>query len=310
MQFIGDNVQDATEDQFALFDDIRSRLKMPHFALVGDHDVKEDPAAVGFRRRFGDPFGASALGGFRFLRLEHAGGPAAWNLSRIGGLVAVGDSLRPNPRASRSSSFNTTIPIRSGKTSRARGSTTGAVLVQKHPIEAILCRHTHYWQVANDGRNVHVAVRSIGDPEGGAPGYAVLYLQGDDLAVSYRCVEDRDALVLVTHPRQRLLATSGRHVVRDTDRVTVRVWSTDPISRVKYRVDDRAWCMLSSDDGVTWHGPLSAAALPKGRHSLEAWAEADNRRAGQQTIEFFVDPTGRYTAVPEVHPVVSSTAFC
>ena len=43
VQFIGDNVQDATEDQFQLFDQIRGRLDVPHFALVGDHDIKNDP---------------------------------------------------------------------------------------------------------------------------------------------------------------------------------------------------------------------------------------------------------------------------
>jgi 3',5'-cyclic-AMP phosphodiesterase len=31
---------------------------------------------------------------------------------------------------------------------------------------------------------------------------------------------------------------------------------------------------------------------------------------GSQRIEFMVDPTGRYTPVPEARPVVTSTAFC
>ena len=39
----------------------------------------------------------------------------------------------------------------------------------KRRVEGIICGHTHYWQVANDGRNVHIATRSIGDPEGGPP---------------------------------------------------------------------------------------------------------------------------------------------
>src|SRR5258705_13469948 len=70
VQFIGDNVQDATESQFLLFNDLRGRLEVPHFALVGDHDVKGDPWAAGFRRHVGAPYGVSALLGFRFLRLD------------------------------------------------------------------------------------------------------------------------------------------------------------------------------------------------------------------------------------------------
>src|SRR3712207_8945028 len=64
-------------------------------------------------------------------------------------------------------------------------------------------RHTRYWrdwssdvcssdlygQVANDGRNIYVTTRSIGDPEGGSAGYAVMHLEGEDLAFTHRAFE-------------------------------------------------------------------------------------------------------------------------
>jgi 3',5'-cyclic-AMP phosphodiesterase len=83
--------------------------------------------------------------------------------------------------------------------------------------------------ITYDGRNAMVAVRSIGDPEGGAPGYAVVYCRGDDLAVSYRSVDDVGPVVVVTHPRQRLLATSPRHIVIGPDQVSARIWSAVPV---------------------------------------------------------------------------------
>ncbi len=94
-----------------------------------------------------------------------------------------------------------------------------ARIVHMSRVEAIICGHTHYWQIANDGWNVTIATRSIGDPEGGLPGYTLLYLHEDDLAVTYRTVEDRTPLVLITHPRARILATSPRHVVKAADEV-------------------------------------------------------------------------------------------
>ena len=78
-------------------------------------------------------------------------------------------------------------------------------VVQTRRVEAIVCGHTHYWQVANDGRNVAIATRSIGDPEGGPPGYTLLYCHGDDLAVTYRIPGDQGPVVLVTHPRETIL---------------------------------------------------------------------------------------------------------
>ena len=103
-------------------------------------------------------------------------------------------------------------------------------IVQTRRIAAIVCGHTHYWQVANDGRNVVVATRSIGDPEGGPPGYTLGYFHGDDLAVAYRSVEDDGPVVLVTHPRDVLLATGSRHVIAGHDHLRVRTWSSAEIS--------------------------------------------------------------------------------
>src|ERR1700685_3664900 len=70
VQFIGDNVQDATDDQFRLFDELTMGLECPWYALVRDHDVKDDPEAVGFRGWVGETHGSLRLQGFRFLRLN------------------------------------------------------------------------------------------------------------------------------------------------------------------------------------------------------------------------------------------------
>lgn len=61
VQFIGDNVQDGTDAQFALFGDLCARLRVPWFALVGDHDAQGDPEAVRFRAHVGHPCGSVAV---------------------------------------------------------------------------------------------------------------------------------------------------------------------------------------------------------------------------------------------------------
>ena len=74
-------------------------------------------------------------------------------------------------------------------------------------------------QVANDGRNIVVATRSIGDPEGGHPGYTLAFIHGDDLAITYRSIDETGPIVLVTHPRDKLLASDSRHIVVGPDEV-------------------------------------------------------------------------------------------
>jgi Icc protein len=309
VQFIGDNVQDATEDQFRLFDQIRGRLDVPQFALIGDHDIKDDPGAVGFRRRFGEPYGAMTLGGIRFIRLNtQESRPTGISAEQIGWLRNELDQA--DARGERIVIFQHNYPYQIWEDFAGPGIDDWRGLVQMHRVEGIICGHTHYWQMANDGRNALIAVRSIGDPEGGEPGYAVLYCRGDDLAATYRSVEERGPVVLVTHPRERLLATGPRHIVSGPERVVVRVWSAERVWAVRYSIDDGHWADLESSDDGHWQGRLPSDRLTKGVHSLAVVAVAADGTEGSKRIDFVVDPTGRYTAVPDTRPAVTSTQFC
>jgi Icc protein len=306
VQFIGDNVQDATAEQFALFDDIRGRLEVPHYALVGDHDIKNDRAAS---RSCGEPYGATSLGGIRFIRLNtQESRPVGISSAQIDWLRLELDQA--DARGERVVIFQHNYPYQVWENFAGPGIDAWRRLVQKHRIEAIICGHTHYWQMANDGRNALIAVRSIGDPEGGPAGYAILYCRGDDLAATYRSVGDAGPIVLITHPRQQLLATGPRHVVSGIDRVIARVWSRSRVWAVRYRIDDGPWAGLELSDDEHWHGRLPSDRLPKGQHSLEVVAVGADETEGSQQIVFMVDPTGRYTAIPQVNPVVSGTKFC
>lgn len=309
VQFIGDNVQDATEDQFRLFDAVRGRLEAPHFALIGDHDVKGDPSANGFRRNVGEPYGALSLRGFRFVRLNtQESRPLGLSNEQVDWFRNEVDEALS--RGERVVIFQHNYPYQIWEDFAGPGIDEWRSVVQTRRVEAIICGHTHYGQAANDGRNVAVATRSIGDPEGGPPGYTLLDLHGDDLAMTYRSVEDRGPLVLVTHPRERLLSATPQHVVRGLDRVVARVWSEPGVSAVRYQIDEGAWVSLEPSGDGHWTAPLPGDQLAKGEHHLEVVAVTPDAAEGRQRVAFMVDPTGRYTAVPEIRPVVTSTAFC
>jgi hypothetical protein len=155
-----------------------------------------------------------------------------------------------------------------------------------------------------------VAVRSIGDPEGGPPGYAIGYLHGEDLAFTYRSVEDDGPVVLVTHPREALFATAPAHVITGLDRFRVRTWSQSPVAEVRGRLDGGQWFELDPYAAGAWEAPLQGDRLTKGEHIFEVEVVCENARRGSQRTSFAVDPTGRYTAVPSTRPRVMQTSFC
>jgi Icc protein len=183
-------------------------------------------------------------------------------------------------------------------------------LVQTSAITAIFTGHTHYGQIANDGRNVSVTTRSIGDPEGGPPGFTLAYLHGDDLAVTYRSIDQSGPLVLIVHPRDLLLATRPEHIVSADDLAIVRVWGKLPVVGVSARIDGQDWMPLKPASTSEWLCSLSLDSLSKGRHSLEVAAIDEQGNHGGNRITFLVDPSRRYTPAPRAFPEVIETAFC
>jgi Icc protein len=183
-------------------------------------------------------------------------------------------------------------------------------VVQTRPIVALFAGHTHYGQMANDGRNVYIATRSIGDPEGGAAGYAIVHLDGEQVAATYRSIEDRGPIALVTHPRRIILATKAAHIVTGPAEAHVRGWSNAKITSAQARIDDGAWSDMKKTGDLTWSFPIPGDTLSKGEHALEVRLIDNEKAEGADRITFACDLSGRYNAYPMVEPVVKETKFC
>jgi 3',5'-cyclic-AMP phosphodiesterase len=309
VQFIGDNVQDAKDEQFQLFKELTDLLEVPHFVLVGDHDICGDAKATRFRDLVGEPYGSTELRQFRFVRLNTLETPPLGFTDRqLSWLDCEFETARINGQSV--ILFQHHYPYKVCEDFVGPGVRRWRELVNSHRPVAVVCGHTHYHQIANDGSTIAIAARSIGDPEGGAPGYLVGHAQDGDFSVTYRTIDDLCPLVLITHPRDLLMATGPRHVVKGVDELRVRIWSKCPVSRVTASLDDAAWFELRSRGDGNWAAPLHGSQLPKGEHRVSVEAHASDGGQGRQQISFFADTTGRFTAVPTSRPVVRTTAFC
>ena len=87
----------------------------------------------------------------------------------------------------------------------------------------------------------------------------------------------------------------------------------DGVEEVFGRVDGGAWFPLQlrmrTVSAGDWLAPLPGG-LSKGSHNLTVRAVDRRELSGEQTIEFPIDPSGRFTAVPRVRPAVAATDFC
>jgi Icc protein len=309
VQFAGDNVQHARENEWALFKNVTDKLRVPWHALVGDHDAHHDPGCHAYQNNVGETYLAYSVRGYRFICLNTmqfrplgmTDEQVIWFRYEVDAALA---------RDERVVVFQHHYPFQVWEDFAGPGIEAWREIVQTRRIIGLFAGHTHYGQVANDGRNVYVATRSIGDPEGGPAGYAVVFLDGEDLACTYRSVEDKGPIVLITHPRRTILATKPAHIVPGPDELRVRAWSKTKITSAEWRIDGGEWTRLGDLGDMTWSLPIPGDTLAKGEHTLEARIiDADNAE-GTDRVAFSCDLSGRYNPYPMVEPVVRETKFC
>lgn len=310
VQFAGDNVQHARDNEWKLFQSITSKLKMPFHALVGDHDAHHDPGCRAYQSRLGATYQAFSLNGYRFICLNTMQyRPLGMSQEQVIWFRYEVDAAIS--RKERVVVFQHHYPFQVWEDFGNQPGLEGwREVVQTRPITALFAGHTHYGQIANDGRNIYVATRSIGDPEGGAGGYAIVYLDGEDLALTYRSVDDRGPLALITRPRRAILATTAAHIVTGPLECQVRAWSVSPIKTAEARIDDGDWKTMRPDAELRWTFPIPGDTLNKGEHIFEVRLTDDKNVAGTDRITFACDLSGRYNPYPMVEPVVKETKFC
>ena len=310
VQFAGDNVQHAREPEWALFKNVWSKLEAPFHALVGDHDAHHDAGAHAYQAHLGATYQAYTVAGYRFICLNTmqyrplgmTEEQVIWFRYEIDAALARGERVVV---------FQHHYPFQVWEDfGNMPGMAAWREVVQTRPILALFAGHTHYGQIANDGRHVYVAVRSIGDPEGGPAGYAVVHLDGEDLALTYRSAGDRGPVALITHPRRLILATTAAHIVTGPVEARVRGWSLAPITSAQGRIDDGPWTDLQANGELAWGFPIPGDIIAKGEHHLEVRLTDANQAEGNDRITFLCDRSGRYNPFPTVEPVVRETKFC
>ena len=83
--------------------------------------------------------------------------------------------------------------------------------------------HTHYNEIANDGRTLYSATRSTGQIEEGPVGYSVTNIDGK--VISWRFVElGKLPVVVITSPSDERLLTGSSGNARGKLKVRAKFW--------------------------------------------------------------------------------------
>ena len=289
----GDNADNGTAAQYDLVRRGLDRLRLPVHVITGDHDMEGGsldafygglavgrlPYAIdvsGTRCLFLDLCG-SGSGGLDF-RL----GPdqTAWLEAQLATADAEGRDC---------ALFMHSYPADltgEGEAERI------AALVSRSRVRLVEMGHTHYNELANDGRTIFAATRSTGQIEEGPVGYAIAAIDAGVVSWRFKPLRAPWPFVLVTAPADRRLAHDGAHIVGDEVEVRALVLGPAAITECSARVD-----------GGTWH-PMRRAEGDRRFRARLPWPKGATRLVVRATdasgasAEDVVEPTRDAGAIP------------
>ena len=257
----GDNADDGTPEQFALVRDAVGRLALPLHILPGDHDVKP-----GTLDAFHDVLGAERLPksvtvrGHRCLFLDvvsaGTGGPdfrlgeaqLAWAERQLEGAETAGQDVVI---------FMHTYPadLREG------AERLGALLASPR-IMCVDMGHTHYNELANDGRTIFMATRSTGQIEEGPAGFSIAAVDERGVSWRFKPLDQAWPFVLITAPVDRRLVTHPDRAASGPCVVRAKVVGDASIESVEVSTGNGDWLPMRPVLGASavWQASIDRAA--------------------------------------------------
>ncbi|KQP16494.1 metallophosphoesterase [Methylobacterium sp. Leaf93] len=246
----GDNAENGLPEQYALVRQGLAGLSLPVHVVTGDHDM-ESGSLDAFHAGLGArplPY-ATDISGIRCLFLDMCGpgtgGPdfclgdaqLAWLEGEI--QLAERDGLD-------CALFMHSYPADlKGEGEAARVGN----LVSRSRVRLVEMGHTHYNELANDGRTIFAATRSTGQVEEGPVGYAIAAIDGGVVSWRFKELVEPWPFVLVTAPADRRLAHDDWHRVRDTVEVRALVLGASAVTACEVSVDGGPWQAMTRADG-------------------------------------------------------------
>ena len=283
----GDNAENGLPAQYALAARALARLPVPVHIVTGDHDM-EPGSLDAFYQSLDATRLPKALdaGGVHCLFLDICG-PGAGGLDfRIG--AAQFDWLGAELTRAAAYGKRCAIFMHAYPADLKGEGETAAVNAAFATREVLLVEmgHTHYNELANDGRTIFAAARSTGQIEEGPVGYALATIDGRTVSWRFKPLGDDAPVVLITAPADRRLAMDAD----DPDHVPppgvceVRACVLGPrrIVRCVCGVDDGPDVTMRAVGGGRYAALLD---LPEGSHTIGVESEDDSGAVGFESIE-------------------------
>jgi 3',5'-cyclic-AMP phosphodiesterase len=291
----GDNADNGLAAQYALAATALKMLSVPVYAIPGDHDMEQgslDPFYTGLRAR-ALPM-ALTVRGNRCHFLDFCGPGGGGPDFRLG--TGQMSWLRQELEEARACGETGLLFIHTYPADLKGDGETEALnrLIDSYDVALVDMGHTHYNELANNGRTIFAATRSTGQVEEGPVGYSIATLDSGIVSWRFKALDDPFPFVIITSPADyRLVRRSSQRVDRELE-VRARIFGQVPIARAECRVEEGAWIpMARIGTGPDWRATIRSS--PDALFDLTVRALAADGRPAAHSIR----PAGRGFVLPK-----------
>jgi Icc protein len=146
--------------------------------------------------------------------------------------------------------------------------------------------HTHYNEVANDGRTIYTATRSTGQIEEGRVGFSITNV--DDGVLSWRFLELGSLpALMITAPGDERLMTELHPIeitARNNLRIRAKFWGKSEALHIQASFEQQHVQLQQIPGSQVWEASLAVGDIPDGIYPLQVWAEDADGKTAADTI--------------------------
>ncbi len=281
----GDNANEGSDSEYQLITSATSQLKVPLYAVPGDHD-RHDISAYE-KSMESNPYYSFSAAGYHFAFLDVMSGvdsaEKTWLTQDLAAAKAAG--LKNVLMAH---SYNVASDLQG--------------LIQKDDVILVDAGHTHTNSVANDGHTVFAATRSTGQISEGPVGFSLVNLDNGVVSWKFKPLGSWP-FVMITSPADKGLMLDSTQLVHGTEAVRAKVWDDQGVSSVAMQVDGgTAHGMTRIGSTQMWSEPYDFSTIASGDHKITVNVQGAGGNRSSDTI--LVSVAGKGTP-----PTIAAKSF-
>jgi 3',5'-cyclic-AMP phosphodiesterase len=199
----GDNAEDGTEEQYEVVRQALDRLTLPVHIIAGDHDKKSGTLQQFGRYLESELYRARTLRKFRLFFLNAMNGKTKKDFDL--GAEQI-EWLEREIKGARAEELRPLLFLHLYPSELQTSAAELTRLIREFGVELVEMGHTHYNELANDGRTIYAVTRSTGQIEEGPPGFSLTTIDGAVIAWKFKTC-GAWPLVMITSPADEKLIT-------------------------------------------------------------------------------------------------------